>query len=113
MARSETSDARASLVFAGACAAAAVWVAAYLVATRLVDPAGTSGTILGDVVYPQLEALATLMLVWAGSRASGSTRRFCWFMAASCFLGLCGDMTWAVLVLVVHEPPAPSLADVF
>jgi diguanylate cyclase (GGDEF)-like protein len=100
-------------MFAAACAAAAVWVAAYFVATRLVDPSGTSGTALGDIVYPQLEALATVMLVWAGRRASGATRRFCWSMAASTFLGLCGDVTWAVLVLVVHEPPAPSLADVF
>jgi len=107
--RSETSDARAArthLVFAAACAAAAVWVTAYFVATRLVDPNGTSGTALGDIVYPQLEGLATVMLVWAGRRASGATRRFCGFMAASTFLGLCGDVTWAVLVLVVHEPPA-------
>jgi diguanylate cyclase (GGDEF)-like protein len=104
---------RARLVFAGVCAGLAVWVAAYLAATRLVDAGGTSGTVLGDLVYPQLEALATVVLVWAGRRASGPTRRFCWSMAASTFLGLCGDVTWAVLVLVVHEPPAPSLADVF
>jgi len=91
----------------------AVWVAAYFVASRLVDAGGTSGTILGDIVYPQLEALATVMLIWASRRASGPTRRFCWFMAASTFLGLCGDVTWAVLVLVVHSPPAPSLADAF
>ena len=99
--------------FALACAACAVWVMAYLAATRLVSPGGTSGALLGDVVYPQTEALAALMLLWAGSRASGSTRRFCWYMAASTFMGLCGDMTWAVLVLVVHSPPSPSFADVF
>ena len=34
-------------------------------------------------------------------------------MAASTFMGLCGDVTWAVLVLVVHSPPSPSFADVF
>jgi two-component system cell cycle response regulator len=99
--------------FAVACSACAVWVAAYFVASRLVSPGGTSGAVLGDLVYPQAEALATLMLLWAGTRASGSTRRFCFSMAASTFLGLCGDVTWAVLVLVVHSPPAPSLADVF
>ena len=116
LARSDTSVAsarRARLIFAGVCAALAVWVVAYLVASRLVDPGGTSGTILGDVVYPQLEALATAMLIWAGRRARGPTRRFCWFIAASTFLGLCGDVTWALLVLVIHSPPAPSLADVF
>ena len=116
LARSDTPAAsapRAPLVFAGVCMALTAWVVAYLVASRLVDPGGTSGTILGDIVYPQLEALATVMLIWAGRRTSGSTRRFCWLMAASTFMGLCGDVTWAVLVLVVHEPPAPSLADVF
>jgi len=99
--------------FALACGVCAAWVMAYLAATRLVSPGGTSGTVLGDLVYPQTEALATLMLLWAGRRASGSTRRFCWYMAASTCMGLCGDVTWAVLVLVVHSPPAPSLADVF
>src|SRR4249920_4160460 len=84
--------------FALACAVCAAWVMAYLAATRLVSPGGTSGTVLGDLVYPQTEALATLMLLWAGRRASGSTRRFCWYMAASTCMGLCGDVTWAVLV---------------
>jgi diguanylate cyclase (GGDEF)-like protein len=99
--------------FAVACTAGALWVIAYFAATRLVSPGGTSGTVLGDLVYPQTEVLATLMLLWAGTRASGSTRRFCFYMAASTFMGLCGDVTWAVLVLVVHSPPAPSVADVF
>ena len=86
---------------------------AYLVATRSVDASGTSGKILGDLVFPQLEALAAVMLVVAGRRTDGRTRRFCWFLAASTFMGLCGDITWAVLVLVLHSPPVPSLADVF
>jgi two-component system, cell cycle response regulator len=111
--RSEAGSPRASRWFAAVCAGAALWVTAYVVATRLVDPSGTSGAILGDIVYPQVEGLATVMLIWAGRRASGSTRRFCWFMALSTFCGLCGDVTWAVLVLVMHSPPAPSLADAF
>jgi two-component system, cell cycle response regulator len=104
---------RAQRWFAAVCVAGAAWATGYLAATRFVDPGGSSGAILGDIVYPQLEALATVVLIWTGRRASGSTRRFCWYMAASTFLGLCGDVTWAVLVLVVHSPPAPSLADAF
>jgi diguanylate cyclase (GGDEF)-like protein len=111
--RSEAGSPRTSRWFAAACAGAVLWVTAYLVATRLVDPSGTSGAILGDIVYPQVEAFAAVMLFWAGRRASGPTRRFCWFMAFSTFCGLCGDVTWAVLVLVMHSPPAPSLADAF
>src|SRR6266508_2207644 len=56
--------------FALACVACAAWVMAYLAATRLVSPGGTSGAVLGDLVYPQAEALATLMLLWAGERLS-------------------------------------------
>ena len=95
------------------CAAGAAWTIAYLVATRFVDPGGTSGKILGDLVFPQLEALAAIMLFVAGRRAAARTRQLCWFLALSTFLGLCGDITWAVLVLVLHSPPVPSLADVF
>jgi diguanylate cyclase (GGDEF)-like protein len=95
------------------CWLGAAEVAAYFTATRLVSPAGTSGKILGDLVFPQLEALTAVMLVLAGRRTTGRTRRFCWFLAASTFMGLCGDITWAVLVLVLHSPPLPSLADVF
>ena len=111
--RSSGGSPHATRWFAAVCVAGAAWATAYLVATRFVDPSGTSGAVLGDILYPQMEALAAVMLVWAGRRSSGATRRFCWFMAVSTFFGLCGDVTWAVLVLVVHSPPAPSLADVF
>jgi two-component system, cell cycle response regulator len=104
---------RRHLIFAAICCLCAVGVMAYFVATRLVSPGGTGGRILGELVYPQAEALATVMLLWAGRRASGSTRRFYWWMALSTAMGLCGDVTWAVLVLVKHEPPSPSLADGF
>jgi diguanylate cyclase (GGDEF)-like protein/putative nucleotidyltransferase with HDIG domain len=91
----------------------AVGVMAYFVATRVVSPSGTGATVLGDLVYPQAEALAALGLLWAGRRASGPTRAFFWWMALSTAFGLCGDVTWAVLVMVRHEPPSPSLADAF
>jgi len=104
---------RATRTFAAVCVAGAAWVIAYLAATRFVDPGGTSGSILGDGVFPQFEALAAFVLFVAGRRATGRTRRFCWYMAASTFMGLCGDVTWAVLVLVLHSPPVPSLADAF
>jgi diguanylate cyclase (GGDEF)-like protein len=99
--------------FVIACWLAVLEVAAYFTATRFVSGDGTSGAILGDLVYPQSEALATVMLAWAGRRASGSIRRFFWWIAVSTAMGLCGDVVWAVLVLVRHAPPSPSLADVF
>src|ERR1043166_710443 len=34
-------------------------------------------------------------------------------MALSAGMGLCGDVTWAVIELAQHAPPTPSLADVF
>jgi diguanylate cyclase (GGDEF)-like protein len=111
--RSSGGSPHAERWFTAVCVAGAAWATAYLVATRFVDPGGTSGAILGDVVFPQLEALAVVMLFLAGRRTDGRTRRFCWFLAASTFMGLCGDITWAVLVLVLHSPPVPSLADVF
>ena len=51
----------------------------------------------------------------AAERAQVALHRFC---SSSCatlrraFMGLCGDITWAVLVLVLHSPPVPSLADI-
>ena len=112
-ARSWSPRAERRSIFALVCGLGAAWSAAYFAATRLVSPTGTSGTILGDIVYPIAEATAVAMLVWAGRRSSGATRRFFWWMAFSAAMGLCGDATWALLVLVEHEPPSPSLADAF
>jgi two-component system, cell cycle response regulator len=88
-------------------------VAAYLLATRLVGSDTTAARILGDLVYPQTEALAMVALAWASRRTSGTTRSFCRWMALSAGMGLCGDVTWAVIELAQHAPPTPSLADVF
>jgi two-component system, cell cycle response regulator len=111
-ARSWWAEAERRAIFALVCGLGAAWSLAYFTATRLVSPSGTSGTILGDIVYPLAEATAGAMLVWAGRRASGATRRFFWWMALSTAMGLCGDVTWALLVIVEHEPPSPSVADV-
>jgi diguanylate cyclase (GGDEF)-like protein len=99
--------------FIVACSLAAAEVVAYFAATRFVSPAGTSGAILGDVIYPLAEAFATVTLIVAGSRSTGAMRRFCWWMSVSTATGLCGDITWAINVLIEHVPPSPSLADGF
>jgi two-component system, cell cycle response regulator len=88
-------------------------VVGYLLATRLVGSDTGAAKILGDLVYPQTEALAMVAFVWAGRRASGTTRSFCLWMALSAGMGLCGDVSWAVIELAQHAPPSPSLADVF
>lgn len=111
--RSEKGTQRSARWFAVACWLGAAEVLAYFAATRFVSPAGTSGAILGDLVYPQAEALATVMLIWAGRRSTARMRRFCWWMAVSTGMGLCGDITWAVNVLIEHVPPSPSLGDGF
>jgi two-component system, cell cycle response regulator len=96
----------------GVSALCAVEALAYLVATRLVSANGTSGRLLGDVVYPVMELVAVVLLGLAARHATGQRRRFFALMAVSTGAGLCGDITWAVLVLVAHRYPTPSLADV-
>jgi two-component system cell cycle response regulator len=97
-------------VVAGLCA---VEVLGYLVATRLVSPNGTSGQLLGDVLYPVMEAAAVVLLALAAHHATGRRRAFYALVAVSTAFGLCGDITWALLVLVIHRYPTPSLVDVF
>jgi two-component system, cell cycle response regulator len=88
-------------------------VLGYLTATRLVAPDGLSGKVLGDVVYPIMEAAAVVLLGLAARHASGRRRAFYALIAVSTAAGLCADITWALLVLVIHRYPTPSLADVF
>jgi two-component system cell cycle response regulator len=91
----------------------ALEVLGYLVATLLVSHDGTSGKVLDDGIYPMLEGLAVVFLGLAARHASGRRRAFYALAAASTAAGLCADITWALLVLVVHRYPTPSLTDVF
>ncbi|HEX5197389.1 MAG TPA: diguanylate cyclase [Gaiellales bacterium] len=88
-------------------------VLGYLLATRLVSPEGTTGKVLGDLIYPVMEAIAVVLLGLAAHHASGRRRAFYALIAVSTAFGLCGDINWAVLVLVVHRYPTPSLGDEF
>ncbi len=88
-------------------------VLGYLVATRWVSHNGTSGRVLDEFIYPLMEAVAVVLLGLAARHASGRRRAFYALAAVSTFAGLCADITWVVLVLVVHRYPTPSLADVF
>ena len=106
-------SARRSRVVATVAALCTIEVLGYLAATRFVSANGTSGKILGDVVYPLMEAAAAVMLGLAAVRASGRRRAFFGWLAAATAAGLCGDVTWAVLVLVFHRSPTPSPADAF
>ncbi len=108
-ARSSRAGERRS-IFAVVCALGAVWSAAYLAATRLMSPRGTSGRILGDIVYPLAEATAVAMLIWAAQAATGATRQFLWRWPSPRRSGLCGDVTWAVLVLVDASSRSPRSA---
>jgi hypothetical protein len=93
--------------------ACAVEVAAYLGATRVVSADGFSAKLLGSAVYPVMEAVAMVLLVLAARHARGRRRGLFALMAASTGFGLCGDLTWSVLVFYTHTAPTPSLADVF
>jgi diguanylate cyclase (GGDEF)-like protein/putative nucleotidyltransferase with HDIG domain len=88
-------------------------VLGYLAATLLVSHDGTSGKVLDNVIYPMMEALAVVLLGLAARHASGRRRAFYALAAASTSAGLCADIIWVILVLVVHRHPTPSLADVF
>lgn len=91
----------------------ALEVLGYLVATRLVSHNGTSGKLLDDFIYPIMEATAVVLLGLAARHASGRRRWFYVLAAVSTGAGLCADITWVLLVLVIHRFPSPSLADVF
>lgn len=95
---------------AGLCA---LEVLAYLVATLLVTPDSMSAKVLGDAIYPVMEAVAVVLLGLAARHASGRRRAFYALAALSTAAGLCADITWVMLVLVIHRFPTPSLADVF
>jgi two-component system cell cycle response regulator len=101
---------RLLMVIAGLCVCE---VLAYLVATRLVSAGGSSGRLLGDVIYPMMEVVAVTLLGLAARHASGRRRWFFALAAVSTVFGLCADVTWAMLELVLHRYPTPSLADVF
>jgi diguanylate cyclase (GGDEF)-like protein len=88
-------------------------VLGYLVATRWVSHNGTSGRLLDNFIYPLMEAVAVVLLGLAARHASGRRRAFYALAAVSTLAGLCADITWVVLVLVIHRYPTPSLADVF
>jgi diguanylate cyclase (GGDEF)-like protein/putative nucleotidyltransferase with HDIG domain len=98
------------MVVASLCA---IEVLGYLVATQLVSHSGTSGKVLDNFVYPMMEAAAVVLLGLAARHASGRRRAFYTLAAVSTLAGLCADITWVTLVLVVHRYPTPSLADVF
>jgi two-component system cell cycle response regulator len=97
-------------VVAGLCA---LEVLGYLIATLLVTPDSLSAKVLGDAIYPVMEALAVVLLGLAARHASGRRRAFYALAALSTAAGLCADITWVMLVLVIHRFPTPSLADVF
>jgi two-component system, cell cycle response regulator len=91
----------------------ALEVLGYLVATWLVSPNGTSVKVLDNFIYPLMEAAAVVLLGLAARHASGRRRAFYALAAVSTAAGLCADITWVMLVLVIHRFPTPSLADVF
>jgi two-component system, cell cycle response regulator len=89
-------------------------VVCYVVAMRVIGTSGTASKILADLVYPVLEAVACLLLARACARARSRRRRlFLLGMTISTVLGFGGDMAWAVLDMVLHEAPSPSVADAF
>jgi len=88
-------------------------VLAYSAATRMVSAGGMSGKILGDLVYPITELVAVVLLALAARHACGKRRAFFVLVALSTAMGLCGDITWAELVLVSHRYPTPSPTDAF
>ncbi len=88
-------------------------VLGYLAATLLVTPDSMSAKVLGDAIYPVMEAVAVVLLGLAARHATGRRRAFYALAALSTAAGLCADITWVILVLVIQRFPTPSLADVF
>ena len=92
----------------------AIEVAAFVVAMRVIGTSGTPSKVLADLIYPILEAVACVLLAVACKQTPTRRRRlFLLGMTVSTVLGFCGDMAWALLDLVLHQAPSPSVADAF
>lgn len=73
-------------------------------------------TIFGDLAAPLIELLVIIVLVYAVKRAHAQGRRIliAWVLILAAFLAyLIGDITWAVIELVLNENLFPSVADIF
>lgn len=94
--------------------AAAVWVAAFSLATWIIGGRQPGARILGDVVYVLPVGLAAALSVLAARRVTGTHRRFWRLLTVSNVLWLCGELVWSFNELGLGRiTPFPSLADVF
>ncbi len=90
-----------------------LYVAAYLAATLVIDPAGRAGLLLGDGVFLVAPLVAAPLMGLAAWRMRGPYRRFWAVMALSSSLWVAGDALWVADVVLLHRVPSPSLPDVF
>jgi two-component system, cell cycle response regulator len=88
-----------------------LYLVAFLAGTLLFPKDGLPAQVLVDVVYPLPEALATILLFLAARRTL-RVRWFWYLLSLGMFVGLLGDVNWAVYDLLLGVPPTPSVGDV-
>lgn len=88
----------------------------YICISVLLGGESSLGVIFSDVVHVMLDISVFLIFIYAAefsSMQSPRLRKVFLILAASIFLYLIGDIIWAILELVIHQQPFPSVADVF
>ena len=69
-----------------------------------------------DLFYPVIGLIATAVLFYTFWKIRPVSPRFAsawFFLALGCLSWALGDVFWAVLEVILHEEPFPSIADVF
>lgn len=88
----------------------------YICISVLLGGVSSFGVIFSDVVPMMLDISVLLIFIHAAefsSMQNSRLRKVFLILAASIFLYLIGDITWAILELVIHQQPFPSIADIF
>jgi diguanylate cyclase (GGDEF)-like protein/putative nucleotidyltransferase with HDIG domain len=87
--------------------------AAYLAGSITFAPESTGALVLEHAVSPLMEAVAIVLLVAAGMKASPPVRRFCRWMAVAAALTLAGDAGRGVLDILGAAHDRGSAIDLF
>ncbi len=73
-------------------------------------------TVFSDIISPIIEIIVVLSLFYAAkiSGKEGKRTQIAWLILGIAVLSYAiGDSLWAILELVIHQQPFPSVADIF
>ncbi|WP_321422132.1 histidine kinase dimerization/phosphoacceptor domain -containing protein [uncultured Methanobacterium sp.] len=91
-------------------------IISFIAISLLLQGEPTLRMIFGDLASPIIELLVIVSLLYAAqqSKKQEKTMQIAWMLMAVALISYTlGDITWALLELVFHENPFPSVADIF